>query len=317
MVKSVSITTVKANPYQSRKEIGKEGLKLLADEIKAVGFWGGSLRVRERNAHYELVAGHRRLEALRINGRSKIDVEIVDLTDQQMAEQALVENLQREGLPEIDKAEAIARLIEISSAEEKRSVVIDRIRQLLGYRNTGTIHDYLQMADLKPETKQAVRQANTGRHTARVARILGGDDVELANRMVRRVAQVPKPAAEKGKQGQLLNSDDLEAMADAVKPLPERQRKAVVERIATGKLHTPADVKRAANVELGKIKPKDPPPDLMLFIAKYTQDFRAWTNRLKEIKRHKAYIHEHPETTLRFREAAEAFISELKDLLNL
>ena len=316
MLKTVSITTVKANPFQSRKEIGKEGVKLLAEEIKAVGFWGGSFRVRERNAHYELISGHRRLEALRLNGRSKLDVEIVDLTDKEMAEQALIENVQREGLPEIDKADAIARLVELESADGNRNAAIEKIRRLLGYKTNHDISQYLQMTNLTPATKQAVRKVNTGRGTTFAAHLLSGGDKELMDRLVRRVAEKPKPGVSVSRL-ERISKHELEDMGTAVRSLPEARRRPVVEKIASGKLHTPADVQRAVNTELGKIKPKDPPPDLMLFIMKYTQDLRVWTNRLKEIKRHKAYIHEHPETTVKFRDAAETFISELKDLLNL
>ena len=106
----VPVKDILPNPWQARKKMDRESIRALAEEIKASGLWPGSLRGRMKGSHVELCYGHRRLAALKVLGWDKAEVEVDELTDEEMALQSLAENFQREGLSDIEKANLVADL---------------------------------------------------------------------------------------------------------------------------------------------------------------------------------------------------------------
>src|SRR5215831_2304979 len=120
MHRDVPLNEIVDNPFQPRSEFDATAIRSLADEIKAEGFWNGTLQGR-RNARgqVELVFGHRRLRALKLLKVPSARVEILDLTDAQMSLRALAENLQREGLTDLEKSDAVKRTVEIERARRK------------------------------------------------------------------------------------------------------------------------------------------------------------------------------------------------------
>src|SRR4029434_303669 len=118
--KQIAIDDISDNPFQPRSTFDPEALQSLADEMKAEGVWSGTLQGRRTdNGTVELVFGHRRLRALKLLKAETVPIEIVDLTDAQMALRSLEENLQREGLTDLEKADAVKRAVEIEAEELK------------------------------------------------------------------------------------------------------------------------------------------------------------------------------------------------------
>lgn len=302
--RTVSIADIKSNPYQSRKSVDPGAVESLAKEIKETGYWGGSLRVREQNEHYELVFGHQRLKALKRLGHKDVAVEVVKLTDVEMAQQSLIENLQRHNLLEIDKAEAIKQAFEMEKSQSGSGLsdgnIIQHLTMLLGYNNETTIKDFLGMAHLSDDTKKAVREHNMPRGAVQTARGIGGEAM-VKHAATHRISEL-----------------DLKPMRKIVTSLPEPVRQKVVAAVVKDKLTTPEQVEKVARREQAKTVKKDEiPPDLMLFIRKWSGDLDVWTRRLKAASKYKTYIHAHPETVTKFKDAAETFIAALKELLDL
>lgn len=112
---------IEPNPYQPRREFTEEGLRSLAESIRQYGLLQPLTVTRaevERpdgglEARYELIAGERRLRASKLIGLKQVPVVIRhgenNLTKLELA---IIENLQREDLNAIDRAKALARLIE-------------------------------------------------------------------------------------------------------------------------------------------------------------------------------------------------------------
>jgi ParB/RepB/Spo0J family partition protein len=140
-----------------------ERVRQLAEEIKSQGYWEGALRARRVDG-YQLVFGHRRLEALKLLGYQQVNLEIVDLDDSQMALQGLVENFQREGLSDIEKANGIKRLLTLNAAAITQAKVAD----LLGF-SQGSISEFLRPAELDPEIQETAKEAGLSRTTIRTA----------------------------------------------------------------------------------------------------------------------------------------------------
>ncbi len=146
----VEVERISPNPYQPRKEFDEERLKALAESIRQYGVLqplvvtrterelpGGGLQ-----ASYELIAGERRFRASKLIGLKEVPVVIRagEQTDKMKLELAIIENLQREDLNSIDRAKALAQLVEtfgLSHAEvgakvgRSREYITNSIRLLL------------------------------------------------------------------------------------------------------------------------------------------------------------------------------------------
>ena len=101
----VKLKDIRPNPYQPRKHFDEEKLNELAVSIKEHGIFQPII-LKESVQGYEIVAGERRFRAASIVGLEEVPAIIVDFSDQQMMEIALLENIQREDLNAIEEAQA-------------------------------------------------------------------------------------------------------------------------------------------------------------------------------------------------------------------
>lgn len=110
-IKEIAISDIIPNPDQPRRDFDPQALKELADSLLVHGLLQPVL-VRPVGEHYCIIAGERRLRAAKIAGFTKIAVIVQICTDQEMAERALIENIQRADLTPVEEGFAYARLIE-------------------------------------------------------------------------------------------------------------------------------------------------------------------------------------------------------------
>lgn len=108
--KLVKITMVEPNREQPRKNFDEDSLLELAESIKQFGLLQPIL-VQDRKTYYEIVAGERRWRAAKMAGLKEVPVIIRDLTEQEIVEISLIENIQRENLNPIEEAMAYKRLL--------------------------------------------------------------------------------------------------------------------------------------------------------------------------------------------------------------
>ena len=110
-VVKVNITKVEPNRDQPRKVFDEDKLLELADSIKQYGIIN-PLIVQDRKDHYEIIGGERRWRAAKKAGLKEVPVIIMNLTEQEIAEYALIDNIQRDDLNPIDEALAFKKLID-------------------------------------------------------------------------------------------------------------------------------------------------------------------------------------------------------------
>ena len=110
-VEHVAVSKLIVNPFQPRKIFNEEALKELAESIKEHGIIQ-PIVVRKKDKKYEIIAGERRFRAAKLAGLKEVPAIVKDMTEQQMMEVAILENLQREDLTPIEEAEAYNSLIE-------------------------------------------------------------------------------------------------------------------------------------------------------------------------------------------------------------
>ena len=107
----VKITKVEPNREQPRKNFDEDALLELSESIKQFGLLQPIL-VQDRKDYYEIIAGERRWRAAKLAGLKEVPVIIKNLTEQEIVEIALIENIQREDLNPIEEALAYKKLLE-------------------------------------------------------------------------------------------------------------------------------------------------------------------------------------------------------------
>ena len=110
---NVNVENITPNPYQPRQSFSEDNLQELADSIASYGVIQPlTVRKIDEDEQYQLIAGERRLRAVKLLGKTEVPVIIKNLENREMAEIALIENLQRKDLNFIEEAEAYNKLIE-------------------------------------------------------------------------------------------------------------------------------------------------------------------------------------------------------------
>jgi len=224
IVRSLSITAITPNPYQPRKQFDLRALEQLAASIRLDGVMQPIL-VRPRPGHanqYELIAGERRWRAAQLADLAEIPAIVRDLGDQDTAEWALIENLQREDLNPIERGEAFQQLID--RYELSHEQVADRVRV-----ERSTISNSLRLLSLHDDVQQFVRDGLlAGGHAKVLAGVSDSDaqralaiqavkeswSVRQVERAVRDLLDSTGPASDKGagkiKRARTTHTADLE-----------------------------------------------------------------------------------------------------------
>lgn len=147
-VEKIKVREIKPNPFQPRKEFKEEALQELATSIKTHGILQPII-VRKKGMSYEIVVGERRYRASKLALQKEIPAVVRDLTDQQMMEFALLENLQREDLTPIEEAEAYQSLM------ENLDLTQEQLAQRLG-KSRPYIANHIRLLSLPQDVKQLI-----------------------------------------------------------------------------------------------------------------------------------------------------------------
>lgn len=138
-VVKVAIDQIFPNPYQPRKNFDDEALRDLSASIAQFGVLQPLLVAPADNGRYMLIAGERRLRASKMAKLQEVPVIISEYTSQQIAEIALIENLQREDLHFLEEAEGYEKLMEefhltqeamAARVGKKQSTIANKLRLL-------------------------------------------------------------------------------------------------------------------------------------------------------------------------------------------
>ena len=173
----LKITEIEPNKKQPRKTFNEEALNALADSITENGIIQ-PLTVRPFGDVYQLVAGERRWRAARIAGLTEVPVRIMELTDEQVALIALIENLQREDLNPIEEALGYQSLIDTYGAKQ------DEVAKKVG-KARSSITNSLRLLTLPDDVKVLVRDGEISVGHCKV--IIGVPDEEKQRELAKRV----------------------------------------------------------------------------------------------------------------------------------
>ncbi|MDR0946196.1 MAG: ParB/RepB/Spo0J family partition protein [Ruminococcus sp.] len=143
---TLRISQIEPNKSQPRRFFDADAMQSLTLSIKDNGLLQPILVTPISDGHYRIVAGERRYRAAKSAGLTEIPVIIKELTDRQIAEAALVENLQREGLNPIEEAEGLKQLIDdFGLTQEAAAKIVGKSRP--------AVANLLRLLELSPEIK--------------------------------------------------------------------------------------------------------------------------------------------------------------------
>lgn len=204
---TLSLDIVFPNPNQPRKMFDETALSELAASIKERGVME-PIVVRPKDGKYEIVAGECRYRASKLAGLTEIPAVVRELTDEEAAAEALLENFQREDLTTLEKAHAIQGLLVFMSVE--------KCARSLGC-SPSTLRRYLDLLDLPeaiqqqlclPPAKQQISGFAEGH--ARALRVFN-DDSDLQIRLMDKI------------KTENLSVEALDRLIEAIKKAPERK----------------------------------------------------------------------------------------------
>jgi ParB family transcriptional regulator, chromosome partitioning protein len=147
-VQEISLKELRPNPYQPRKTFQQEAI----DELKASILEHGILQplvVRKSIKGYEIVVGERRFRAAKEAKLATVPAVVRELTEQQMMELAVLENLQREDLNPIEEGQAYQTLM------EKLNFTQEEVAKRLG-KSRPHVANHIRLLSLPPKIQELI-----------------------------------------------------------------------------------------------------------------------------------------------------------------
>ena len=147
-IEKISLDKLVVNPFQPRKTFDDEKIGELAQSIKEHGIIQ-PIVVRKKGKKFEIVVGERRYRAAKLANLEEVPAIIREMTEEQMMEVAILENLQREDLTPIEEAEAYQSLI------EKLNFTQEELAKRLG-KSRPYITNHMRLLQLPDEVRELV-----------------------------------------------------------------------------------------------------------------------------------------------------------------
>lgn len=201
---NIKIDNIFPNTYQPRKFFNEDALAELSQSIKEYGIIQ-PITVRKLGEKFELVAGERRWRAARMAEFEVVPCNVIDITDTQSAEIALLENLQREDLNFIEEAEAYFNLI------NDHKFTQEELAKRMGKKQS-TIANKLRLLKLSDKVRLLCLENRLTERHARALLSLPTEELQL-----KVVQKVVKDSLNVKKTEELINSELLKLAGEQMK----------------------------------------------------------------------------------------------------
>ena len=236
-VRVIKTSLIEPRRDQPRKNFDREQLQALANSISEHGVIQPIIVVEGQNGYYSIIAGERRWRASKLAGLTEMPAIVRTYDELQIAEVALIENLQREDLNPIEEAMGYKTLM------EKFSMTQDKVSERVG-KSRSNIANMLRLLSLEDEIKEMLAENKLSMGHARALLSLpeGKERVQAAKRII----------------SEGLNVRQAESLGKGMPKKPEKHKKGKeslypdVERTLSQKYGTKGKIKgnRKGKVEL-------------------------------------------------------------------
>ena len=214
----LKISDIEPNRDQPRKDFNEEALRELADSIATHGVLQPLLVRPLAGGGYQLVAGERRWRASRMAGLSEVPVVIREMTDSEMTQIALIENLQREDLNSVEEALGYKSLMdtynltqdEVAKAVGKSRPAVANVMRLLNLPEE--IQNMLKEGKISAGHARALLGIADKENMIKIAKSIAPQDLTVRDveRLAKKQSSDKKPKAEKQHQKRAPINDEVE-----------------------------------------------------------------------------------------------------------
>ncbi|EOI4971602.1 TPA: ParB/RepB/Spo0J family partition protein [Campylobacter jejuni] len=156
----IEIDQISPNPFQPRKNFDQEALDELANSIKEFGLIQPII-VFKKNSKFILIAGERRLRAVKALGKKEILAFIADIDENKLRELALIENIQRENLNPIELANSYKDLMQV------HKITQENLAELI-HKSRTQITNTLRLLNLDIRTQELIASGKISQGHAKV-----------------------------------------------------------------------------------------------------------------------------------------------------
>lgn len=202
-ISEVPLSQIEANPNQPRREFDQDALQELAASIRQIGIIQPITLRQTENDKYQIIAGERRWRASQLAGLYAIPAYIRTISDENILEMALVENIQREDLNAIEIALAYEHLLDAEGMTQ------EKVSERVGKSRTA-ITNYLRLLRLPAQVQIALqkKQIDMGHARALLAIDSPALQIKLFNEVIKHGYSVRKVE----EMAQMLkNGEDVES----------------------------------------------------------------------------------------------------------
>jgi ParB family chromosome partitioning protein len=199
----LAVEAIERNPFQPREDFNSAEIESLRASIVEHGVIQ-PLVVRRATDRFELITGERRLRAAKAAGWQRVPVQVREADDRQMAELAIVENVQRKDLNPLEKAKSFQRYLQQYGCTQEE--LASRI-----HLDRSTVANLIRLLDLPDAIKEAVLANRISQGHARALLPLGEEreQVAFAERIVREGLTVRATEEAVGEHIRALDSEPL------------------------------------------------------------------------------------------------------------
>ena len=239
---TVKLRLVEPAASQPRKNFDENALTELAESIKKYGV-SQPIVVKKVGDHYQIIAGERRWRAAKQAGLKDIPVIVKDYDEQQIAEIALIENLQREDLNPIEEARAYQALIE--KYQLKQEEIAEKV-----FKSRSVITNALRLLKLNEAVQDMLMEGKITNGHAKA--ILGLDDKDQQLEVAQKV--VDEQLSVRDTEKYIKNLQDKKNEVAVAKPV--LQNKTLYETLESrmkSRMGTKVQIKRKSE-DKGKIE---------------------------------------------------------------
>ena len=179
-ITQLPLTKIERNPNQPRKKFDQQALEELAESIRLHGVITPiTVRHGEKDGYYQIIAGERRWRAARLAGLKEIPAMVLEASEGEVMELALIENLQRQDLNPIEEAEGYDRLMQQFGLTQEE--IANRV-----VKSRSAVANALRLLGLPDEVRTMVADGKLSGGHARAVLAVSDEDkrVEAARQMV-------------------------------------------------------------------------------------------------------------------------------------
>lgn len=232
---TLPLSQIKPNKGQPRKKFDQQSLENLSDSIKKNGVLQPIL-VRKKGANYEIVAGERRYQAAKLAGLEEIPVSIREISDDEVFQLALIENLQRSDLDPIEEALGYKKLIKDNGfTQEQLGKILSKSRS--------AIANSLRLLDLPQEVQDMMADGKLTAGHARAILAVAGEEGKL--RLAQKVLEEGLSVRQTENLAPLFSGNNETGEKPRREPVPQSFKRA--QRQLRLALDTNVKVKRVRN----------------------------------------------------------------------